>query len=134
MKTTWFGHRPATDRAQATWAAISPGCKLRRRPMRPVAQNGQPMAQPACEERHNVSRLPAGMSTASIWAGAAALPRSSSSPLTVPSGSCWRARVSITCCQATSARASRSPAGRSVMARGSVTPWRKTHRATWSAR
>src|SRR3989442_3314961 len=45
-----------------TWPAISAGVRLRRNPIRPVAQNTQPRAHPTRDEIHNVRRLPAGVS------------------------------------------------------------------------
>ena len=39
-----------------TWSTISPADMLRVSPAWPVAQNGQFMPQPACEETHIVTR------------------------------------------------------------------------------
>src|SRR2546422_3243682 len=40
--------------------------RLRRKPIRPVAQNTQPRAQPTWDETHSVRRVPSGISTDSI--------------------------------------------------------------------
>src|SRR6202035_4896213 len=39
-----------------TWATISAVDRLRVRPAWPVAQNGQPIPQPACDDTHIVTR------------------------------------------------------------------------------
>ena len=64
-----------------TWPAISPAERLRRNPMRPVAQKTQPSAHPACDEMHSVRRLPSGMNTDSIASPSASAHRN----FTVPS-------------------------------------------------
>ncbi len=40
---------------------ISDGVRLRPAPKKPVTQNVQPTAQPACEERQTLTRSPIGM-------------------------------------------------------------------------
>ena len=42
--------------AARTWSTISATDRLRSSPPWPVAQNGQAMPQPACEEMHRVAR------------------------------------------------------------------------------
>ena len=64
MKTTLVtlpgppGTSPARRRtaASSTWATISAEERLRWGPPWPVAQNGQAMPQPACDEMHTVAR------------------------------------------------------------------------------
>ena len=47
----------ASRRAPATtWATISAADRFLVRPACPVAQNGQPIPQPACDETHIVTR------------------------------------------------------------------------------
>ena len=47
----------ASSRAPATtWATISAVDRLRVRPAWPVAQNGQAIPQPACDDTHIVTR------------------------------------------------------------------------------
>ena len=50
------GRRAASRRAHTTCAAISPAVRLFCRPICPVAQNVQPIAQPDCEETQTVTR------------------------------------------------------------------------------
>ena len=67
MNTMFVGLRAGSrSTSSRTCPAISLAERLRRNPMRPVAQNTQPSAQPACDEMHNVRRLPSGMRTDSI--------------------------------------------------------------------
>ncbi len=47
---------PARARPATTWATISAVDRLRVRPACPVAQNGQAIPQPACEDTHIVTR------------------------------------------------------------------------------
>ena len=68
-----------------TWPAISNGVRLRRKPIRPVAQKAQRRAQPACEEMQSVRRLPVGISTDSIASPSASRQRY----FRVPSADCW---------------------------------------------
>src|SRR5205814_1459015 len=64
MNTTLVGASSGSSRITSrTWAAISAALKLRRNPIRPVAQNTQPNAHPTCDEMHSVRRLPSGIST-----------------------------------------------------------------------
>ncbi len=60
MNTMWDRRpspRSAAMRAQlTTWSTISAVVRLRVRPPWPVAQKGQAMPQPACEETHAVTR------------------------------------------------------------------------------
>ena len=44
------------SRTATNWATISHANKWRLSPIRPVAQNTQPMAQPTCEDRHTVKQ------------------------------------------------------------------------------
>ena len=51
------GPPSASSRAPATtWATISAVDRLRVRPAWPVAQNGQAIPQPACDDTHIVTR------------------------------------------------------------------------------
>ncbi len=67
MNTTLVGASAGSSRITSrTWAAISVAVRLRRNPIRPVAQNTQPNAHPTCDEMHSVRRLPSGISTDSM--------------------------------------------------------------------
>ena len=67
MKTTLVGAAAGSRRTiSRTWPAISKAERLRRNPMRPVAQKVQPSAQPAWEEMQRVRRDPLGIRTLSI--------------------------------------------------------------------
>ena len=62
MKTTLVsrcgvlsGSLMASRRAHTACALISPAVRLFCRPIWPVAQNVQPIAQPACDEMHTVT-------------------------------------------------------------------------------
>ena len=46
----------STRAAATTCSTISPADRLRVRPACPVAQNGQPIPQPACDDTHAVAR------------------------------------------------------------------------------
>jgi hypothetical protein len=50
------GRRSASRRAHTAWPEISPAVRLCYRPIWPVAQKVRPVAQPACEEMHTVTR------------------------------------------------------------------------------
>ena len=67
MNTTLAGRAPRWREAIAYCATISAAARLRWRPSRPVSQNTQPRAQPACEERHTVQRSLARSSEAARW-------------------------------------------------------------------
>ena len=59
MNTMFVSRLPssASDRAAwRTWSRISAVSRSRSKPSSPVAQNGQPTAQPACDEMHSVCR------------------------------------------------------------------------------
>ncbi len=57
MKTTLERRRGAAARtATITCSRTSPTSSWRVNPAWPVAQNVQPMAQPACDETHTVTR------------------------------------------------------------------------------
>ena len=64
--------------------------RFRRNPIRPVAQNAQPRAHPACDEMQRVRREPDGMSTHSIASPSARRHRN----LRVPSDEAARRRPS----------------------------------------
>ena len=85
MNTRLVTGRPISSRAKRSesryWATISAAVRWRRKPKDPVAQNRQPSAQPACEDRHSVSRSPAGMRTDSTCSPSSSRHRC----LTVPS-------------------------------------------------
>src|SRR5450432_392683 len=49
--SAWRARSPAT-----TWATISAVDRFRVRPAWPVAHNGQPIPQPACDDTHIVTR------------------------------------------------------------------------------
>lgn len=49
------------------WLIISVAVRWWRKPMRPVAQNLQPILQPACDDTHSVMRSPSGISADSIY-------------------------------------------------------------------
>ncbi len=51
--------------ARTTCSTISPVSRCRSRPAWPVAQNVQPIAQPACDDTHTVARCAVRMSTVS---------------------------------------------------------------------
>src|SRR5437660_7289695 len=54
---------------------ISAGIRLRPAPKKPVTQNVQPTAQPACDERQTLVRSPIGMYTDSIRLPSSSLKR-----------------------------------------------------------
>ncbi len=59
MNTTLVRRRPSTARRRCqkrTWSTISAVSRSRVKPSSPVAQNGQPTAQPAWLEMHTVAR------------------------------------------------------------------------------
>ena len=61
----------ARARGRATWPAISPAVRCRTRPILPVRQNAQPIAQPTCVEMQKVCAGVSGMNTDSMcWPSA----------------------------------------------------------------
>ena len=64
MKTTFAscGPKPRARAIARYWPTISPAVRFRPAPSRPVTQNAQSTAQPACEERQIVTREAPGVS------------------------------------------------------------------------
>ena len=86
MKTMLVGRSSGVaSTISRTCPAISNGVRLRRKPMRPVAQKAQRRAHPACDEMQSVRREPLGMSTDSIASPSARRQRY----FRVPSADCW---------------------------------------------
>ena len=103
---------------------------LRVSPAWPVAQNGQFMPQPACEETHSVTRL-AGSASARLDQGAVEQPPDRLDACVPPSHVRSRTGVSSGGQQlARRARRATAWAGRSS-ARGSSTRWREVVRRSW---
>ncbi len=53
--------KPSSFCARNTWPTISAAVRLRLKPCCAVEQKLQSIAQPTCEEMHNVARSPSGM-------------------------------------------------------------------------
>ena len=126
---------PRCSRATRICPRISPMLRLRAKPILPVAQKVQAMAQPTCEERHWLQRrLPSraseGMSTLSTSAPSSMRRRN----LTVPSRlSCVRA-TSGHWMRARRARRSRQAREMSLMPSKSRAILRHSHCQSWTAR
>ena len=98
-----------------TWATISAVDRFRVSPACPVAQNGQPIPQPACEDTHIVTRSGYFISTDSTSAPSC----SRHSIFRVAPSSQVSSRSEVSSGGSSSAASdSRSPAGRSVMSAG----------------
>ena len=111
MNTTLVGVVVGSRRtASRTWPVISPAERLRRNPIRPVAQNTHPRAHPTWDEMHSVRRVLSGISTDSIASPSASFQRNFS----VPSLDCWAASQVSRASGNASASCARSVAGRSV--------------------
>ncbi len=112
MKTTLvMSIGGSSRRISRTWPAISDAVRLRVNPIAPVAQNAHCNAQPACDEMHNVIRSPSGIATLSI----ASLSDRRNRNFSVPSTDFWRAAISRRGRVNSSASASRSDLGNSVI-------------------
>ena len=68
MKTTCDTRAVVTCWARTTCSTISPASRWRSKPACPVAQNVQPIAQPAWDDTQTVARSPVRMSTVSTCA------------------------------------------------------------------
>ena len=98
-----------------TWATISAVDRFRVRPAWPVAQNGQPIPQPACDDTHIVTRSGYFISTDSTSAPSCS--RHSIFLVALLSQVSSRSEVSSRG-SSSPASAARTPAGRSVMSSG----------------
>ena len=132
MKTTFEIGRPsgASARIRHTWSTISAARRLRRKPMKPVAQKLHAIAQPTWVETHNVVRSSSGITTASIRAPSPATSTAFAVPSTERS---TRSSSSAESSHSEPSRA-RSACPRSVICSGSSTPRRYSQAASCSAR
>src|SRR5438876_124403 len=126
MKTTFISSiGTACSRCRVkNWPSISLGARLRPAPKKPVTQNVQPTAHPACEERQTLVRSPIGMYTASMRLPSSRAKRYFRLPSaagSVRSTTCGNASVKR------SARRARRSFGTLVMASNDATPRACTH-------
>ena len=126
---------PRCSRATRIWPRISPMVMLRSKPMVPVLQKVQAMAQPTCEDRHWVqrrtpSRESLGMSTVSTSAPSWRRSRN----LVVSSLLCSTVTISGQRISAHWARRSRQALETLVMASKSRAIFCQIHCQTWTAR
>ncbi len=111
-----LGFSAARTRSPATtWATISAVDRFLVRPAWPVAQNGQPIPQPACDDTHIVTRSEYFIRTDSTSAPSCS--RHSILRVAPSSHACSRSEVS-SCGSNSPVRAVRTPIGRSVMSSG----------------
>ena len=108
------------SRTAHTWLTISAVVRLRRKPMAPVRQKVQPMAQPTWEETHRVLRSSSGMSTDSITAPSSRRKAN----LTAPSPERSTRASAKRLMRAEVASTLRNSLARSVICSNSVTPGR----------
>ena len=87
MNTTCDTRTGVSCCARTTCSTISPASRWRSKPAWPVAQNVQPIAQPACDETHTVARSALRISTVSTCAPSPASARATSS--VAPSRLAW---------------------------------------------
>ena len=131
MNTTLVGRSAGSRRTiSRTWPAISNGERLRRKPIRPVAQNEHRSAQPPWLEMQRVRRVPDGMRTDSIASPSARRQRN----LRVPSEESCSTSAARRGMGKASSSSARSPSGSSVASVQAATGACQSRRAIWPAR
>ena len=108
--------------ATRTCSIISPVDMLRVRPSLPVAQNGQPMPQPTCEEMHSVVRVGYRISTDSMREPSNSFHKVL---MVVPSSATWRVTSVMSCGKNAAAASLRLAAGKSVNSAAFTSKWPK---------
>ena len=95
---------------------------LRVRPSLPVAQNGQSMPQPTCEEMHSVVRVGYRISTDSMREPSNSFHKVL---MVVPSSATWRVTSVMSCGKNAAAASLRLAAGKSVNSAAFTSKWPK---------
>ena len=126
---------PSRIRATRTWLRISPAVMLRIKPIVPVLQNVQPIAQPICEDTHWAIRTePSCPVLGRMTVSTNAPSRSRSNSFSVPSHEVCTVTISGSTISATSASLARSCLETSVMASNEVACFCQIHCQTCAAR
>ena len=126
---------PSRIRATRTWLRISPAVMLRIKPIVPVLQNVQPIAQPICEDTHWAIRTePSCPVLGRMTVSTNAPSRSRSNSFSVPSDEVCTVTISGSTISATSASLARSCLETSVMASNEVACFCQIHCQTCAAR